>query len=46
MKLKGQTRHWIIPHESRTDIIAGPDVSNSIDVDGVLERYLNVADPF
>lgn len=37
MKLKGKTRDWIIPHESRTDIIAGPDVGNSIDVDGVLE---------
>lgn len=43
MKLKGKTREWIIPHESRTDIIAGPDVGNSIDADGVLEWwYLNM----
>lgn len=42
IKLKGKTVEWIIPHESRTDIIAAPDVSHSIDVDSVGEGYSNM----
>lgn len=42
IKLKGKTREWIISHESPTDIIAAPDVSQSIGVNSVEEGYLNM----